>query len=531
MKKNGFMDGAVIATICIIITKIMGVLYVIPFYSIIGEQGGALYGYAYNIYNIFLIISSAGIPLAVSKITSEFEVLGKHDAKQYMYSAVNKIILIFSLLSFSLCFFGADIIAKIIIGDMTGGNSLADIAFVIKCVSFALLFVPSLSIIRGYLQGHKFIKPAAISQVIEQFFRILVILFGSFIALNLFNLSITQAVGISVFGAAVGAVVGFVYLFIKSKKIPKHKKIETLSKEEKNDIKRKFFKYCIPFIAVNLSYQIYTSIDMVLIIRALDYLNFDAVDIEAISSIFTTWGGKLVAVVTSIATGLIISLIPNMVGAFAKKDMKEVNALYQKTFEVLFIVILPISLFLSVHSASVWNVVYGSSYYGPIVFRYLSIYAFFEALYIILGSITQNLNKNKLIYLTIAIGLGLNAILDIPLILLFDKLNIYPYYGAITATIIGYTVSLLLVIYKLKKEDNIEFKFGKIAKNLFLTILVLIPVNYILSIYINEISGRIQQFIALGIAGLISLIIYVIINKKVIDKLFGNNLLNKILRK
>ena len=71
MKKNGFMEGAIIATIAIIISKVLGVLYVIPFYKIIGEQGGALYGYAYNIYNIFLIISSAGIPLAISKITKK----------------------------------------------------------------------------------------------------------------------------------------------------------------------------------------------------------------------------------------------------------------------------------------------------------------------------------------------------------------------------------------------------------------------------------------------------------------------------
>ena len=59
MKKNEFIEGALIATIAIIISKILGVLYVIPFYKIIGENGGSLYGYAYNIYNFFLIISSA----------------------------------------------------------------------------------------------------------------------------------------------------------------------------------------------------------------------------------------------------------------------------------------------------------------------------------------------------------------------------------------------------------------------------------------------------------------------------------------
>ena len=69
LKKSSFLEGAFIATLCIILTKIIGILYVIPFYKIIGEQGGTLYGYAYNIYNVFLIISSAGIPLAISKLT------------------------------------------------------------------------------------------------------------------------------------------------------------------------------------------------------------------------------------------------------------------------------------------------------------------------------------------------------------------------------------------------------------------------------------------------------------------------------
>ena len=63
LKKNNFLEGAFIAVFCIIVTKIIGILYVIPFYKIIGPQGGTLYGYAYNIYNVFLILSSAGIPL------------------------------------------------------------------------------------------------------------------------------------------------------------------------------------------------------------------------------------------------------------------------------------------------------------------------------------------------------------------------------------------------------------------------------------------------------------------------------------
>ncbi len=70
MKKNSFMQGAFIATLGIVLSKILGIIYVIPFYAIIGEQGGALYGYGYSIYSIFLGISQAFIPLAISKIVS-----------------------------------------------------------------------------------------------------------------------------------------------------------------------------------------------------------------------------------------------------------------------------------------------------------------------------------------------------------------------------------------------------------------------------------------------------------------------------
>src|SRR5574344_1906988 len=117
MKKNNFLEGAAAATFAIIFTKILGVLYVIPFYRMIGTKGGALYGYAYNIYNLFLIISSAGIPLAISKLTSEYIALKKDTAKEYMFKVSHIAIMIFSVLCFLLCFIFAKEIANLILGN------------------------------------------------------------------------------------------------------------------------------------------------------------------------------------------------------------------------------------------------------------------------------------------------------------------------------------------------------------------------------------------------------------------------------
>ena len=85
LKKNSFIQGTLIASVALILIKILGALYVIPFYKIVGEDGGTLYSYAYNIYNLFLNISTAGIPVAMSMIISEYLTLEMYDAKERSY--------------------------------------------------------------------------------------------------------------------------------------------------------------------------------------------------------------------------------------------------------------------------------------------------------------------------------------------------------------------------------------------------------------------------------------------------------------
>lgn len=531
MKKNEFIEGALIATIAIIVSKILGVLYVIPFYNIIGENGGSLYGYAYNIYNFFLIISSAGIPLAISKITSEYNTLGKMKEKTYMFNYSKKLIRIFSIISFCICFFGANIIANAIVGDLTGGNTVSDVAFVIRCVSFAILVVPILSISRGYLQGHHYITVPSFGQVIEQFVRVLVIIIGSYLALKVFHLSTAQAVGIAVFGACAGALVSYAYLLIKTNQAKDElfTSYEEVSKEEKKRIFKKLIGYCIPFIVINVANSIYNTVDMILVIKGLNWIGYPVQDIETISSVFTTWGSKLVSVVTAIATGLVISLIPTIVESYTKNDMKEVNQQFNKTLQVLLYVILPLSIFLSIFSKQVWAIFYGESFYGPLIFKYTILLAILDSAYIMICSALQGLSKTKLIYISCATGLITKTILDIPLILLFNKLGIYPFYGAILATTIGYLLSLAIPLYTLKRKYNFNYKETiKSIPKLIITIVILVIICITIREFIfTHITGKLKELIALAITGILSLILYYILNKDLLNKLIGDKLLNK----
>ena len=227
MKKNSFIEGALISTFGIILCKVLGLLYVIPFRAIIGTEGAVLYGYAYTIYSVFVGLSSNGIPSAMAKTISEYNTLGYYNSQERAYKIGKYIINGIGILSFLILFIFAETFAKLIIGDLQGGSSIQDITFVIRVISTALLFIPLLSISKGYVQGHRMMKVPAIANVIEQLVRVVVILGGSFLTLKVFNLSIKTAVGISVFGATIGALTAYLYVI---NKIRKNK--ETLKRDE-----------------------------------------------------------------------------------------------------------------------------------------------------------------------------------------------------------------------------------------------------------------------------------------------------------
>jgi len=533
LKKSNFLEGAFIATLCIIISKVLGVIYVIPFYKIIGEQGGTLYGYAYNIYNVFLTISSAGIPLAISKLTSEYNTLNMHNKKTRMYNIATKIIMLFSISSFLICFIFAPQLSNLIIGELEGGNTLQDVTFVIRLISFALLVIPFLSIERGYLQGHRYIKEPSLSQVIEQIVRIAVILLGSYICTYSLKLPTRFAVGVSVFAACLGGIATYIYLnnIVKrnKKQIGLDIKPKTTKEEDKEIIKKIIF-YSIPFIIINLANTLYTSTDMILVIRTLPKLGFSATDTEFISSVFTTWGIKFNTIITSISTGLIVSLIPNMVKDYTEKNMTAVNSNFNKCLKIILLIIAPLSIFLSGMSNSVWNVFYGTSTYGPMIIKYTIIVTIFDCLYMVINSLLQSLNKPKIIYTSVISGLLTNLILDIPLMNLFSKLNLPAYYGAITATLIGFLVSNTISILYLQRK--MEFNYKETFKSLPRFIISVFVLVGLLTIFnkilpINN-SNRLIQIINLSISGIVCGSVYLLINFKHIKDLLPQKIVKKL---
>ena len=536
VKKSSFVEGTVIATIAIVFTKILGMLYVIPFYATVGKAGGALYAYAYNIYIIFLDISTAGIPTAMSKIINEYDTLNYKDAKCRAFKIGKRIIFIISLIAFLVLMIFAPFIAKTLIGDMKGGNSISDVAFTIRAVAFALLVIPFLSVSKGYLQGHKVINVSSVSQVIEQIIRIAVILVGSYVVYKVLGLPLKYAIGLAVSGAFFGGLFAYLYVFIKIRRSKKELDLTGNLKKDNianKEIVKKIFTYAIPFIIISACMSIYNFVNMVFINRTLAYLDFDTKTVEFITTSITTWAPKISMIITSLAMGMTVSLIPNIVEAFTLKKWDLVNERFNKALQIIIFISLPACIGIMLLAKPVWTIFYGRDTLGFQILTVCIVIPLIQNVFMITQSTLQSLNKFKAVYLSTIIGLIVNASLDIPLMLLFNKFGL-AYVGATIATIIGYSLSIVIALTLLKKEHGL--KYGETFKTTLKTLIPLvfmILVVVLLKIFIPYIDRKVYLVGYIAIISIVGAITYLLISFKmgIINNVFGKEYINKILKK
>lgn len=540
MKKNTFLEGAMIATIGIILCKIIGLVYVIPFYAIIGTQGGALYSYAYSIYAIFLSLSNSGIPVAVSKVISEYNTLGYVKAKERAFQMASLVIIGLGIFFFLVLVIFAPTIASVILGDIQGGNTLEGVTLVIRVVATALLIVPIESVTQGYFQGHKIMVPPTMANVIEQLVRVIVIVAGSFVALQVFHLSLETAVGIAVFGATIGCLVAYFYLLRVLKK--NKKKIEETAlvashepRISRKTILKKIIYYALPFVMIDVMNSAYGMVDTLTVVSGLTDLGYDAVTTETAIGVIATWATKLNMIVASIALGITVSLIPNIASSYVKKNWKGVSRKMNQALQALSLTTIPMAFGLSFLAAPVWVIFYGYNALSIDIFRLYILQAITFSFYTTLVNLIQTMNRTKL-------GMGIlggsfiaKYLLNVPIMKLCYSIGIPAYYGPIFTTLLTQSVSVLLILIIMRKDYQVAYR-----KTIVLTIKVLLITGVmlgILSIMNLFIPVVVQSrwmaiLITILYAG-VGAIIYCVLGYRhhVFQEVFGNDILERILRK
>ena len=299
-------------------------------------------------------------------------------------------------------------------------------------------------------------------------------------------------------------------------------------------IKKKIFSYAIPFIIINIVSSCYNFIDLTLLIRSLTYIKMDASVIEFVSTATTTWAPKINMIVTSVAMGMSTSLIPTMVTAFTLKKWDEVNNKFNQALQILLFVSLPMTIGLAMLSNAVWTIFYGANVYGTYILTLNVFTGLFLNIYMITSSALQGLNKFKTVYLSTITGFATNALLDVPLILLYDKIGIPPFLGAVTASIIGYLLSVVIALVSLQKDCKLNYSstFKTIIKMLVPTISMILVVVIIKVLFPLNINSRLSSLLYVAISAILGGITYFVVAFKqgILVNILGKNMTNKILK-
>lgn len=506
MSKNTMIRGTLLLTGASFISKLIGMLYTIPFESLVGATGGKLYGLAYGPYTIFISLSTVGIPLAVSKFVAKYNSLGDYQTSRRMYTLALKLMFVTGIIAFSLLFFGASILAKIYIPDSAEGITVDDVAMVIRMVSFALLIIPSMSITRGFFQGFQSMGPTAISQVIEQIVRIVFLLVSVYVVINVFDGTITTAVGFATFSAFVGALASLFVLirYWQKRKIYIDRYIENQTVKPATLSTRALFKelfqYAGPFVFVGLAIPLYQQIDAITFSRTLLGAGFTQLEVDNAFSNINLYGHKLIMIPITLATGMSLSSLPTLTKSFVEQKWPLLYQQIDQSLQVIMLLILPAVVGMSLLSNQIWGAFYGINeefitFNGEILGWYAPVALFF-ALFTVTSSILQSINEQRFALYSLGIGLALKALLNVPLMLMFGPI------GAVISTWVASVGTVVSNIIRIKRA--IAFPLKALIKRTILMIIfvafmavTVLLIKLLLSQWIDYMSGRLSSILIL----------------------------------
>ena len=370
-------------------------------------------------------------------------------------------------------FIFAKYIGLFFVGDLKDGTDVNSIVLVVRTISFCLLVIPFLSVLRGYLQGNKFINYSSYSQLVEQIVRIIVVLVGSYISINLLHYSVPIGVSVALSGTVLGGVAAYLLLRLRLKKARKelNEGVTSLneSTEKNKTIIGKIIKYSIPIIIVSVTQNIYEITDMKLIIKGLYIIGYSATKSEYLASVVVTWTPKICMIINALATGLCTSVVPFVVSSYTEKKYDELNKRFNQAINIILTVSIPLSILICLFADEVFRIFYGPSVEGKYILCVMTATSIFFSLQLVINMILQSMKNFKMVYINTIVGIVINILLDIPMILFLNKIGIPPYLGSLFATIIGLVISESIVAISLRIKY--KFRYGNIISTLFKTLL------------------------------------------------------------
>ena len=502
------LRGTVWLTASNFISRLLGAAYIIPWYIWMGKHGAeanGLFTMGYNIYAWFLLISTAGVPVAVAKQVAKYNTKGQ---EEHSFAMIRGFLKFMSLLG--LVFAIIMYVLSPVFANLSGGGK--DLIPVMQSLSWAVLIFPSMSVIRGFFQGHNNLKPYAISQIAEQVIRVIWMLLTAYFIMKVGSGDYVEAVTQSTFAAFIGmgaSLLVLVYYLWKTGLLQHiiHRP-ESDSQIDTKALLWDTIREAIPFIVTGSAIQLFQIIDQMTYSNVMSWFtNFTRSELLVQFSYFSANPNKITMILIAVATSIGGVGIPLLTENYVKGDFRAAGKLVQDNLTMLVAFLLPATIGAVAIAEPLYTVFYGkpdSLALGLFILAMLQ--TVILGLYTVLSPMIQALFQNRKAILYFGYGVLVKLILQVPFIYLFKA------YGPLLSTTIGLMIPIVLMYKEIHQVTHFKRKTGfkRSLLTAILTLIMLLVVliaGFILGLVIKP-NGRVTSMIYVALIGGVGIVVY-----------------------
>ena len=502
------LRGTVWLTASNFISRLLGAAYIIPWYIWMGKHGAeanGLFTMGYNIYAWFLLISTAGVPVAVAKQVAKYNTKGQ---EEHSFAMIRGFLKFMSLLG--LVFAIIMYLLSPVFANLSGGGK--DLIPVMQSLSWAVLIFPSMSVIRGFFQGHNNLKPYAISQIAEQVIRVIWMLLTAYFIMKVGSGDYVEAVTQSTFAAFIGmgaSLLVLVYYLWKTGLLQHiiHRP------ESDNEIDTKALLWdtireAIPFIVTGSAIQLFQIIDQMTYSNVMSWFtNFSRSELLVQFSYFSANPNKITMILIAVATSIGGVGIPLLTENYVKGDFRAAGKLVQDNLTMLVAFLLPATIGAVAIAEPLYTVFYGkpdSLALGLFILAMLQ--TIILGLYTVLSPMIQALFQNRKAILYFGYGVLVKLILQVPFIYFFKA------YGPLLSTTIGLMIPIVLMYREIhvvtKFNRKTVFKRSLLTAILTFIMLLVVLLSALILGFVLKPNGRVTSMIFVALIGGVGIIVY-----------------------
>lgn len=503
-KKNSFLMGTLILGAAGVIIKILGAIFRIPLANFIGAEGMGYYQTAYPVYALFLTLATAGFPTAIAKLVSEQVALGNHKGANEIFKITHLMLFVTGLVTFLILFIGAD---NIVTNVQHNPNALT----AMKAIAPALLIVPSMSAYRGYYQGYQQMSRIAISQIIEQIFRVFLGLALAFILMKQFGPKIGAAGGIS--GATIGAFASFIFLMLVYFKDSKQRKylIENSTgyvKQDTSTIILNIVRVVIPISIGACVMPLVNVVDSVIVIARLKAAGFTTLAANSLLGQLTGMAMPIIVMPMIFTTAIGMSLVPAISESYTLKKFDEARHNAKMAFKITLLLVLPCAFGLASLAQPIMGLLFpkqSAEVVGLILFTLSPACIFLGLLYTFNG-ILQGMGKPMIPVYALLCGIAGKIVISYTLTAI-PSINIL---GSAFGTVASYLIAAIFEYIYIKRALSIQFNLmDYFIKPLITVMLMFLGARYTYIGLSMFLGNKISTLFAIIVGGIIYVVVII----------------------